>query len=111
MTNMNADIYYKEDGRYLVGYRNEKGSYTVFKKNGCLSLANRYEPDLGTPLFNVDVYEDISGKYFPILEKKEAKYLKRSDGKIEIVEFTDKGSTGRIVQNHRDKLKERESSR
>jgi outer membrane lipoprotein-sorting protein len=36
---MNADIYYKEDGRYYVGYRNENGNYTVYDKNGLLSLS------------------------------------------------------------------------
>ena len=104
---MNADIYYNEDGRYLVGYRNEKGSYTVYDRNGFLSLSNKNEPDLGTPLFCVDVYEDISGKYFPILENKNDVYRERNDGKVEIVEFTDKGSTGKIVESHRDRLKKR----
>jgi len=103
---MNADIYYKEDGRYLVGYRNEEGSYIVYEKNGLLSLSNRDEIDLGTRLFSVDLYEDISGKYFPILESKNAIYRKRDDGEVEIVEFTDKGSTGRIIKNHRDRLKD-----
>ena len=104
---MNADIYYKEDGRYLVGYRNEKGSYTVYDKDGLLSLSNANEPRLGTPLFNVDMYEDISGKYFPMLEKKNLMYRERNDGKVEIVEFTDEGSTGRIIENYRDRLKDK----
>ena len=102
---MNADIYYKEDGKYLVGYRNEKGDYTVYENDGLLSLSNRNEPGLGTPLFNVDVYEDISGKYFPILENENIMYWERNDGRVEIVEFTDKGSIGRIIENHRDGLK------
>jgi ribonuclease BN (tRNA processing enzyme) len=104
---MNADIYYKENGRYLVGYRNEKGSYTVYDKDGFLSLSNKNEPDIGTPLFDVDLYEDISGKYFPTLGNKNVVYRERNDGEVEMVEFTDKGSTGRIVENHRDRLKER----
>ena len=99
---MDADIYYKEDGTYLVGYRNEKGSYKVYDKNGSLSLSNKNEPDLGTPLFSVDVYEDISGRYFPILETKNAVYRERIDGKVERVEFTESGSTGRIIENHRE---------
>jgi hypothetical protein len=104
---MNADVYYKEDGRFLVGYRNERGSYTVYDENGLLSLSNKNEPDHGTRLFSVDLYEDVSGKYFPILEDKNVIYRKRTDGEIEIVEFTDKGSTGRIIESHRDRLKER----
>ena len=104
---MNADVYYKEDGRYLVGYRNEKGSYTVYDDDGLLGLSKRNEPGPGTPSFNVDVYEDISGKYFPVPEKKNLVYRERYDGKVEIVEFTDEGSRGEIVENHRDRLKDR----
>ncbi|HSB06870.1 MAG TPA: hypothetical protein VLK23_16970, partial [Thermodesulfobacteriota bacterium] len=104
---MNADVYYKEDGRYLVGYRNEKGTYTVYDKKGSLSLSNKNEPDLGAPLFRVDVYEDISGRYFPILENQNVIYRERNDGQVERVEFTDKGSVGIIIESHRDRLKER----
>lgn len=104
---MNADIYYKENGRYLAGYKNEKGSCTVYEKDGLLSLSIGGEPELATPLFNADVYEDISGQYFPILESKNTMYRKRTDGQVEIVEFTDQGSRGRIIENHRDKLNDR----
>jgi len=104
---MNADLYYKGDGRYLVGYRNERGGYNVYDKDGCLSFSSKNEPALGAPLFRVDMYEDISGKYFPILEDEKFAYRKRNDGEVEMVEFTDEGSTGRIVESHRDKLKDR----
>jgi len=106
---MNADVYYKEDGKYLVGYRNQEGRYTVYEKDGLLSLAHGSGQPLGRPLFNVDVYEDISGKYFPALEKNNAMYRERKDGEVELVEFTDQGSRGRIIENHRDRLKHKES--
>lgn len=101
---MNADIYYKEDGRYLVGYRNKKGSYAVYERNGLIELSNGNDPGLGTPLFKVDLYEDISGGYFPVLEKANVTYRKREDGRVEIVEFTDMGSTGKITESWRDRL-------
>ncbi len=104
---MNADIYHKADAKYWVGYRNEKGNYTVYDQDGLLSLSKGKERDCGTPLFSVDMYEDISGKYFPILEDKNCMYRKRSDGKVEAVEFTENGSTGRVVESHRDRLKDR----
>ncbi len=104
---MNADVYYKEDGRYLVGYRNEKGSYTVYDEQGLLSLSRGNRLNIGTPLFSVDVYEDISGKYFPIMGDKNVMYRERKDGQVEIVEFTDKGSSGRVIENLRDTLKKR----
>ncbi len=106
---MNADVYYKEDGRYLVGYRNEKGSYTVYEKDGLLSLSKRNERNLGAPLFNVDVYDDISGRYYPILEDENLAYRERNDGRVEIIEFTEEGSRWRIAENQRDRLKSRYS--
>ena len=104
---MNADIYYKEGSRFLVGYRNEKGNYAVYAGDGFLILSHKKNPDLGTPLYNVDVYEDISGGYYPILENKNVVYRQRNDGEVEVVEFTDQGSTGRIIENHRGALQDR----
>ena len=45
--------------------------------------------------------KDISGKYFPKLEREDAFYRKRSDGRVELVELNENGSIGRIVENHR----------
>jgi ribonuclease BN (tRNA processing enzyme) len=104
---MNADIYYKEAGTYNVGYRNEQGRHTVYEKNGLLGLSSETRDDLGTPLYNIDLYQDIAGMYFPKLEDKKAYYLQREDGKVELVEFTDKGSRGRIVEDHRERLLKR----
>ncbi|MEF9437936.1 MAG: hypothetical protein L0922_04015, partial [Candidatus Mariimomonas ferrooxydans] len=104
---MNADIYYKESGQYWVGYRNEQGNYTVYEKDGILGLSTRESPDFGKPLYKVDMYQDISGKYFPKLENKDFMYRKHSNGKVELVEFTEDGSRGRIVGDHREKLLKR----
>ena len=101
---MNADIYYKEAGRYYVGYRNEKGRYTVYEKDRLLELSGGGKTGTGKPLFRVDMYEDISGKYFPRLEEKDAVYMERGDARVELVRFTEKGSRGEIVDNHRDRL-------
>ena len=101
---MNADIYYKEAGRYYVGYRNEKGRYTVYEKNGLLGLSEGEGAGTGKPLYRVDMYEDISGKYFPKIEEKDAVYMERGDGRTELVRFTEHGSRGEIVDNHRGGL-------
>ncbi len=101
---LNADIYYKEAGRYWVGYKNEKGKYTVYEKDGILSLSNEEKAELGTALYKVDMYEDISGKYFPKIEDTDTMYLKRRDGRVELIEFTDEGSSGRIVEDHRGRF-------
>ena len=106
---MNADIYHKRDGKYYVGYKKEDGPYTVYEKKGLLCLCPCDEELLGEKLFRVEMYEDISGKYFPIIEDDNMALRKRNDGKIEEVTFTRDGSTGKIVEDHRSKLKDAKS--
>ncbi|MEW6110033.1 MAG: hypothetical protein AB1632_12830 [Nitrospirota bacterium] len=101
---MNADIYHKEGGRYFAGYRNENGRYAVYEKNRLLSLSAGPVPDGCKLLYRVDLYEDISGGYFPKLDRDDAIYFKREDGKVELVEFTDEGSRGRITEDQRPGL-------
>ncbi len=101
---VNADIYHKEAGRYYVGYRNEEGRYTVYEKDGLLGLCSAGEDAPGRPLYRVDMYEDISGRYLPRLEDGDSVYIERPDGRIELVEFTNEGSRGRIVEDCRGRL-------
>ncbi len=101
---MNADIYHKEGGKYYVGYKSEKGKYTVYEKDGLLRFNSEDGSDPGTPLYKVDLYEDLSGRYFPKVENNNAVYIERSEGKVELIEFNDTGSTGKIVENLRDKI-------
>ncbi len=101
---MNADIYHKENRRYFVGYKNEDGLYTVYAKNGMHYICSEKEGWDGERLFRVDMYEDISGMYFPRLQEENEKYVLREDGKVELVEITEQGSTGRIVDCQRSKL-------
>ena len=103
---LDADIYHKEKGKYYVGYRSRNGEYTVYKNGNTLRLPlkNSYAVRLGKPLFKVDLYEDISGEYFPVEEDHNRQYMKRRDGKVELVEFNEHGSDGRVVKGLRDKL-------
>ncbi len=107
---MNADVYHKEEGRYFAGYKNDKGRYTVCEKAGKLSLSSGEEGDgrHGRPLYRVELYEDISGKYFPKIERENARYLERRDGRVELLEFTDKGSRGKIVEDQRERLQQKQ---
>ncbi len=102
---MNADIYHKDGGRYYVGYRSKKGRYVVYRKDGMLGLARRTEDIQAEILFYVDLYEDIGGRYYPKIEDDSSEYRVRRDGRVELVEYTDSGSKGVIVENERDKLK------
>lgn len=106
---MNADVYHKEGGRYYVGYKNKTGNYGVYERDGFLALSKDKDSHSGKHLFNVDMYEDISGRYFPKIENKNAEYLKRHDGRIERIEFTEKGSKGVVVESRRDRLLKKKS--
>ena len=79
----------------------------MYENEGILSLSAEENPGLGKPLYKVDMYQDISGKYFPKLEEKNVMYQKRRDSRVELVEFTEEGSRGRIVEDYRDRLMNR----
>lgn len=99
---LNADIYYKVAGKYYVGYKNDKGKYTVYKKNGLLDISLGQNTNLGAFQYKVDLLEDVSGKYFPKLEDKDITYIEREDGRVELLKFTEDGSRGKVVQNNRN---------
>jgi len=101
---MNADIYHKEAGKYYAGYRSATGKYTVYEKDGLLRFRSEDGSDVGRPLYKVDLYEDIAGKYFPRIDRTGAFYHERPDGRIEVVEYTEDGSHGTVVEDLRDRL-------
>lgn len=101
---LKADVYYKESGRFFAGYKNEKGEYGVYEKDGLLRIFDGKGFTLGKLLYKVKLYEDISGKYFPKLNKENSFYKERKDGQVELVKITDNGSTGKIVKDLRDEI-------
>ncbi len=102
---MDADIYMKDEGKYFVGYRSEKGRYGVYEKDGRLTVLPGEEKDDGAALrYRVDLYEDISGRYYPKIEDSNAQYLKRPDEMVELIEFTERGSIGSVAEDQRSRL-------
>lgn len=101
---MNADVYHKEGGRYFVGYKIETGNHFLYDKDGNLSITENETGGNGKLLYRLDLYEDISGRYFPKLQDSKFKYIKRPDGLVELVESNEKGSIGRIVKDKRKML-------
>ncbi|MCC6347568.1 MAG: hypothetical protein IT388_10315, partial [Nitrospirales bacterium] len=101
---LNADIYHKEAGRYYAGYRSEGGKYAVYEKDGVLGIPLNGQEGDGAPLYRVDLYEDISGRYFPRLEDRNTAYVEREDGQVEKVEYSPGGSRGEVVSDCRDSV-------
>ncbi len=101
---LNADIYCKDGEQFFVGYKNEQGKYLVRENKGLLSLTREEDNGSGTLLYRVDLYEDISGKYFPRIEDDHLCYRERRDGQVELVEFSGSGSKGRIAEDQRPGL-------
>jgi ribonuclease BN (tRNA processing enzyme) len=101
---INADIYHKEHGRFYAGFKNPEGNVGVYEKNGLLSVDGDGTPEKGDLIFRVDLYEDISGGYYPKIDNEKAVYAERRDGKVELVEFTAEGSRGRVVESCRGRL-------
>jgi hypothetical protein len=99
-----ADLYHKEAGRYFVGYRNPSGAHYLYENDKLLTLSAKEEPDAGRLLYRADLYEDISGKYFPVLLNSDKIYQERKDGRVELLEITNEGSKGKIVDNIRGRL-------
>lgn len=101
---LDADLYHKNEGKFFVGYKSGKGNYSVYRQNGLLNLSPDHETFTGTPLYRVDLYEDVAGGYFPALNEPNASYLERGDGKVELLTFYDRGSRGKIVTDQRECL-------
>lgn len=100
---IDADIYHREAGRYFVGYKNENGEYLIYEKDGLLGTSLNGNPNIGKTLYRVDLYEDISGKYFPIPVDANSVLYERKDGRIELIKFDEYGSNGKILEDCRDK--------
>jgi ribonuclease BN (tRNA processing enzyme) len=102
---LDAAVYHKEEGRFYVGFTNPHGAVTVFDHEGVLNLGGQWDSPAGKPLFRVDLYEDVGGKYLPVLASGgTASYVERPDGAVELVTRTPEGSWGVIVEDLRGRL-------
>jgi hypothetical protein len=60
----------------------------------------------GEKLYRVDLYEDISGRYYPKLIEENEFYIKRRDGQVEKIVRTEDGSVGKVVEDQRKRILE-----
>lgn len=101
---LDAHIYHKAGGKFFIGYRRDRGAYGVYEKDRLLSVHpydNKEHPEHGEFQYRVDLYEDISGQYFPRLDTTDKSYIVRTDGEVELVSHTKDGSSGQIVKSLR----------
>jgi ribonuclease BN (tRNA processing enzyme) len=102
---MDATIYHKQGGKYYVGYKNPAGSTTVYDNGGILNLGGEWDMEKGTELYKIDLYEDVGGKYLPVIAAGDAaQYAERTDGRVERVTYSEGGSCGVIVTDLRGRL-------
>ncbi|MFO7783407.1 MAG: hypothetical protein R6V25_02155 [Desulfatiglandales bacterium] len=98
-----ADVYARHFGRHFVGYQSSKGAYKVIEDRGLLGMVTLDKP--GRALMRVELYEDLDGKYFPVLTGDKGFYRRREDGKIERVIQEEHTSRGMVVEDLRGGLK------
>jgi len=102
---LNAAVYHKQEGKYFVGYRNPGGTVPVYENGGILNLGGQWPWENGTELYKIDLYEDVNGKYLPLLENQGSDvYVARADGAVERVTRDENGSRGVLVKDLRAEL-------
>lgn len=94
-----ADVYVKHLSSCYAGYRSSKGAYKLISKNALLGVVEATGPEKG--LMRLDLYEDINGRYFPVLKEPNKFYRVRADGQVEEVTVEATTSYGRLVESVR----------
>jgi len=97
-----ADVYVHHFSNNLVGYQSEKGKYKLIERDNLLGVVEADAPE--KELMRVDLYEDLQGEYFPMLNDSEKYYHQRADGQVEEVTIFKDSSAGKVVENLRGKL-------
>ncbi len=98
-----ADVYVKHLSSCYTGYRSSKGPYKLISKNALLGVVEAADPEKG--LMRLDLYEDINGRYFPVLKEPNKFYRVRTDGQVEEVTVEATSSYGRRVESVRNRVR------
>ncbi|MDY7036435.1 MAG: hypothetical protein SV375_09790, partial [Thermodesulfobacteriota bacterium] len=99
---LEADVYIRHFSGNFVGYKSKKGAYKVIEKDHLLGITEFEQPGKG--LMRVDLYQDLGGEYFPILNSPDQYYTCRQNGKVELVTSDENSSIGRVVENIRGQI-------
>jgi hypothetical protein len=100
---LDANVYIHHFSCDLVGYQSENGAYKVIESDRLLGIVPVEHPDKG--LMRCDLYQDIGGEYFPLLDTPDTCYYVRGDGKVEAVTTYNDSSAGRVIENVRGRIR------
>lgn len=100
-----ADVYYKDSGRYYVGYKAPKGTHKVFVKDGILDIVPMGTRIDGETVMRVNLYADVHGHYLLPLPPDEY-YQIGADGRIYHVIYTKNGGRMKTVRSIRGEVPE-----
>ncbi len=102
---LDADAYHRNFGKAYVGYRNPQGGWRIVEKGrGYVDVVPRDASVPGKTLYHVDLYEDIDGRYLPVVESASEEYAVRPDGQVERRAYGNRGSRGKVVKDLRKRL-------
>lgn len=110
---LDGELYFKtSSGELFVGYSNPDGQARLWQtQRGQVVQLGTDEPPPGSDgaklLGRYEVYIDIKGHYYPAVFEAGASYRTRSDGKVELIRETERGSTGCVAEDMRGKIKRR----
>lgn len=101
----NADVYYKNNGSYFVGYKSNKGKFFVLEDNQGILKISKEKLNNTNLLFKVNLFLDINGYFFDIDSIDEANNFRvRPDKLIEYVTWNKSDSSGSVKYSVRDKF-------
>ncbi len=98
-----ADVYIKKSGVNYIGIESADGIYSMTETNGILKIHEGDQTE-NTPVMKVDLYCDIGGGYYPLLNDPREEYFQRPDRKVIKLKHTTEGSSGSVIKNLREEL-------
>jgi ribonuclease BN (tRNA processing enzyme) len=103
-----ADLFVKRFSDFYVGFQSPDGSCRLIARKGRLDVATA-EPTDATVIGRYDLYSDVNGQYFPVLDDPtRERYESRLDGQVEKVTKTPNGSQGVIVRDLREQIERKQ---
>ncbi|MFC1586777.1 hypothetical protein ACFL54_00565 [Planctomycetota bacterium] len=108
MRSFDADFYIKDMHRNYVAFKDPKGEYKIVDDGGVLHFRLWDEETEWMTVARVQLYVDILGRYFDMLDESDSKAFRvRDDGLVELLTFNDKGSSGSVLKDFRDKVEKK----